>query len=92
MGVTNTINNPVVSSAGGGMVTITISDRFVTAWDNDGNAHTSGQFQVMKDVLVAAVRSLGLLNPSGDYDIIADYDKVGLIIFVPHGDIVLDRG
>lgn len=73
------------------MVTITNSDRFITAWDNDGNAHTSGQFQVMKDVLVAAVRSLGAVSLSGDYDKIASYDDIGLIIFVPHGDIVLER-
>ena len=85
------INNPVVRSAGGGMVTITISDRYITAWDNDGNAHTSGQFQVMKDVLVAAVRTRGLVNPSGDFDVIASYDEVRLIMFVPHGDIVLGR-
>lgn len=84
------INNPVVSATGG-MVTITISDRFITAWDNDGNAHTSGQFQVMKDVLVAAVRSLGFVNPSGDYDEIASYGEGGPIIFVPHGDIVFER-
>lgn len=86
------INNPVVSATGG-MVTITISDRYITAWDNDGNAHTSGQFQVMKDVLVAAVRriGIGLVNPSGDYDVIASYDEVRLIIFVPHGDIVLEK-
>ena len=71
-------------------MTITISDRRITAWDNDGNAHTSGQFQVMKDVLVAAVRRLGLVNPSGDCDVIANYDEMGPIIFVPHGDIVLE--
>lgn len=83
------INNPVVSSTGG-MVTITTSGNFITAWDNDGNAHTSGQFQVMKDVLVAAVRKMGFVNPSGDYDEIASYGEMGPIIFVPHGDIVLE--
>ena len=72
-------------------MTITISDRFTTVWDNDGNAHTSGKFQVMKDVLVVAVRSLGSAYPSGDYDKIASYGERRPIIFVPHGDIVFER-
>lgn len=86
------INNPVVSAnSTGGMVTITISGNFMTAWDNDGNAHTSGQFQVMKDVLVAATSRKGFVNPSGDYDEIAAYGEMGpIILFVPHGDIVLE--
>lgn len=72
---------------------IIIAGSSVTAWDNDGNPHYDGSFfECLQGTMIAARDFKGFIHLSGEYTEVSGTGGEGrIILFVPHGDVIVSR-
>nr|DAS93980.1 MAG TPA: hypothetical protein [Caudoviricetes sp.] len=88
------IQNPIVGGAGDGeKVTITLKHRRINAWDNNGISHLGPtSFEALTNVMIAAQGDEISLDFYGDCTIIQYGRKNGTYLFIPHGNVTIERG
>lgn len=82
------IQNPSVAGSGE-TVTITVK-AIANVYDNEGNIFGSGETCIAKKDIMIAARGIGrTISFSGNRTVVYKGGRLGMYLFIPHGDVTI---